>query len=533
VLARTHESKLPSPRELAELRLNVRRVAPIDLAKVLACLAPSFRHRFKKLMSLVSEPRYQASSVVQQSYAAPAHRVDELVACDICEPVTESMMRQSPTRGSGVMFFVVQMKESETVLRCIFWPKRHNDWLDTCYECEVPLAHISQYLGAVRNECGVTGDFTSGFFQVEIPAAARCNFRFVDAAGRLMQMCRLPMGLSVSVEIMQLVTEAMIGSERVCVPAKAIRGVTSAAWVDDFQIVGARDRVANAARLIQARIDDAGGTLKAPLELRTKYVFIGVEFDHTTESVAVAQKTLAKLPKHIPERMALRDVEALVSRLNWCDAVLHVPLSKHQFAFKWAVRQCNAMNRGRKRPEEVVPVPNTIRTELIQWRRQAEQSQRITRRIDAHLRLRGRAAATMSEDDFAVVLYTDASLQGAGAVFEDRRTFRRAVIGKPWSDGVNYQSGDMGFLEGKAVEFAVDTFWDELAAARNVLIYVDNTSVHAALQSTSGNTKANSLHRALAPTLERMWQQGIAYVARYIHTSENIADAPSRGLPLR
>jgi hypothetical protein len=395
-----------------------KKVQPIHIGKVEKWLNDKSRQRFRELWQLLVNPPMAPSSDMPHSDFASRH-TELLAACDICEPADTT----TASRGAGIPFMVVEDKLDDNHkkiqrLRFIFWTKRHTEALLPLYECDVPLAHVSRYVDAAREQSGATADLASGFFQVELPPEARAWYRFNDATGKLWQLKRMPMGIRIAVEIMQIVSEAIVGSQRVCHDGAAIKGILADAWVDDIRVAGDTERVERAVRLINDRATECGATFKAPLHASSAYDFIGVHFDHDKHNVSVAEKTRAKLPLKIAESLTAGEIERLVSRLIWCAGVVRIPLATHYFVIKWAARVCNKLNRGLKDVDDVVQLPPSVRTGLIRWKAESLQ-QRVLKRQE-----RAQRHAT---------LFTDASLRGCGAVFIDEND-QVFVAGRAWTD---------------------------------------------------------------------------------------------------
>lgn len=525
VLQRAHQSKLPTQEQLARLPIAAKPVQPVNLSKVKSFMHDDGARRFGELLDLLQNPRIEPCSDVHVSAGVPAQHCQFLAEQDIIERASPDV----PTKGGGTAFFVVETKaDPETRalsdrLRFIFWPKRHNDWLRRTYRCDVPLRHVSFYLDAVRDECGATADFTSGFYQVELPPSARAWFRFKDATGALWQMSRLPMGLSISVEIMQMISEVVAGDVRVCARKFVIPRVRRAVWIDDMQITGAPSDVRDAILAIDRRRQLIGATFKSAMRSETRYEFIGVSFDHAEHSVSVGAKTLVKLPQSVPDVMTGADIQALTSRLIWCDGVLRIPLAAHHFAIKFGSRMMNRVNRGSEELAQQHAVWPVARTQFNAWIAAARGKRQLLPRSDEAV-------------GPALVIHCDASLQGWGAILCDP-LHRIFIAGGRW-DGdefesltaANLQSGDIGRLEGRAFTCSCRAFREFILQHRSVRWRIDNTSVTSAIQR--GKARADALSRTIAPTLVWLVDNDVKTWVEYIESERNAADFISRGMPL-
>ena len=291
VLRHNQNSKIPTEEQLTTCPIAAKNVAPASIARVRGVLNDTTTVRFDSVLQLLFEPPMEAVDERPPPTAVMGERqMAALLQAGVCEPADKSA-----TRGIGIPFFVVEEKQRENStemserLRFIYWTKRHNEALSKInYKCDVPLEHINKYLDRVCDEVGATADFTSGFYQVEIPAASRSWYRFADAAGNVYQMRRMPMGLRIAVEIMQTIAEAVCGTTRVCSEKCVISGVCADVWVDDVRISGEKSRVEHACAKINARADEMSITFKKHISFSSSYVCLGVSFDHAAHTVSVS-----------------------------------------------------------------------------------------------------------------------------------------------------------------------------------------------------------------------------------------------------
>jgi hypothetical protein len=513
---RSNSTRLPTPAQLAELKLHVQKIDTIHLDKLTSLMSSDKQVRFNHLFELLTTPNMEPSEHMPASTLLTRH-AQHLVDCCVAERATPE-----PTRGAGIPFVVVETKADEhgglfERLRFIFWPKRHNEFLKRSgYECKVDLKHISAYLDRILTECGAVADVACGFFQIAIPEHARAWFRFQDADGNTFQMTRLPMGISIAVEIMQLTTETVAGSPKTCAPQHVIPNVIQHVWIDDVRITGQQHKVEIAIDRIEERARYVRMTLKHHVRgeqwlAATEYDFLGVRWDHNGKTVTLGRKTLSKLPQSIGSTMTAGAIEGLIARLIYAAGVLRIPLVQYHWALKWCTRLCNKLNRGYHDPDTLLSVPDCVRKELQRWLIAAKTAKIIDR-----ITCRGTA-----------VLFTDASLLGWGAILIDDAG-RVLVQGAAWPT-VQTESGDISKLEADAARLAINKFQDVILRLRSLELRVDNTSVLSAFRR--GIARAESINIALRGVITWLAEHSVILTVSYVKSAENPADPISRGMP--
>ena len=440
----------------------------------------------------------------------------QLAADDIIEFVDAATLARNPTRGGGFMFPVEEQRYDEhhklyDRMRMIFWPRAQNDYLAQTYTAKTHLYHISKYHHAIFEEAAITGDIKCGFYGIEIPEDARALFRIQDQHGRTWQMTRLPMGIRTAVELMEMVTLALIGHPDVCKPDMVLPNVIKHGFVDDFRVAGTVANVERTAEYINNRCARFSITLKGALTVQRAYTFLGLWWDHTQRSIAIGEKTLLKIPDNVDCQMQYGDFQRFISRLIYCAGALRSPLAPFYFSMKWACRRCNELNHNKRKPEDVLNIPESIRHQLDIW-----QSEIRDTKIFAETAFQARRHAT---------LYTDASLFGWGAIMITA-DFRVFVAGGKWSRA--FTSGDICHLEASAVRNAARAFAQIILEHGSVDFRIDNTSVAYAVMR--GVARAPALNVALAGLLKWLSRYDIVVTASYVKSDDNLADPVSRGL---
>ena len=506
LIRRRRPTRVAGPED-AKLPLHSQRISCLDIGKVMRAMQPKARLRLQHLMTLLETPG--TSSWCPPSTLAPSD-AQQLVTDGMATVVTKEMRRVRRTTGGCIPFCVVEEKPEGSRRRFILWPKEQNRAVYAKgFRSEVPLEHVSAYLGAATATCGVTCDLRVGFFQVGLPEAMRANFRFVDNSGTMYEMTRLPMGHCVSVDIMQLITETILGTHSTAAPQHQCP-LDSAVWVDGGMLVGDATAVKVAAEWVTRSAERFGATFKkVPLVPAQAAEFIGVNFDFAAHTVRVAPKTLGKLPPKIPAKLTAGDLEQLVGRLIFAAAVSGTPLGHFYFALKTTRRVFNHLNRGKLTTSTVVTLDSTTRWLLHDLLHKCT----ATRTIGTH-----KAAAT---GDWR--LFSDASVDGWGAVL-------LAPNGQVFSSGGKWaakkSSKEIAQLEATAVIRALASFEEKLRGATRLQLVVDNTSVQHGVKR--GNARAEDLAPLVADIVAAVATLGCPATVAYVKSLDNPADLPSR-----
>ena len=419
--------------------------------------------------------------------------------------------------------------------RVICWTKAQNEFLEDPYTPDMKqLQHQSGYIDAVRDETAATGDLKISFYQVEIPQAARRIFRFKDDHNNIYQFKRLPMGLCVSAEIMQIITETLALLPSRIVPKATIiddnnnnskqdiqllvhtRGKV---WIDGFQHVGTPSAVADTVEKIIAVSKFVGATWKGDgVQIAREYDFIGLRFNHNNHSVRIADKTISKLPKEnfaasSNTKYKISFLETTVSRLLFCSSALRVIPAQFYFAMKWINRHITKYNKTGI--DEEIIIPAIVAEQLNDWKTKAKKI--------VYLNQENR---TFENFD---IIYSDASAYGWGGYWIGADG-SIAIVGGRWPEqyGNEEASRQMAVLEARALDHTVNAFWERLKGNRNVEIRVDNTSLQHGMISGKAK-KSATLNDALLPILTRLAEHEFLFSISYVNTKENFADGPSRG----
>ena len=485
--------------------LHSKRVAKIDLEKVLLRMTPEAAARLRDLLRIVATPGSKDPPPASHVTAADAAK---LVADGNAAKVADF----SDTTGWCTPFTVIEEKPAGARRRLILWPREQNVAAYAAgFQPDVDLDHVSEYLDAVRFEYGGTRDLEVGFWQVPITTTARRALRFRDMDGNVYEPTRLPMGHCAAVDVMQLITRVIANDPIVCTPQFAMLFGNPHVWVDGIRFAGTKKHVLRHLEAADRTAQEVGATWKEVTEPEQRYDFIGVAWDHRLHTVITADKTLGKIA--VSDKTTAQDLEQLVGRLIFAAGVSRAPLAQFYFALKWARRISNKLNRGLFTPEAAITLPPAVALQLKQWTAAIRRPLTITQR-------------TASKSP--VTLFTDASDAGWGAVLVNDETAEFASAGAMWSK--EDAATDISVRELRAVALAIDVFRAKLSTASRLHLKIDNTSVLSAVRR--GVPRADGLAHLTATTAKQLAAMDLPISASYVSSGRNAADEPSRGAPV-
>jgi hypothetical protein len=351
----------------------------------------------------------------------------------------------------------------------------------------------------------------------------------VDENGNLYEMNRLPMGLKISPELMQIIVEGLAGHPDTAAESATIiidkvpqritlqnPNTSVNVWIDGFAISGdvvvleqVKKRIETVARYIQA-------TFKEPISIQKEYDFIGIHFNHSKKQVSVASKTLNKLPSSpfkSGDILLTSELEKLVSRLIFCSGVLRIILGNYFFLLKWANRRIAQLNKSGL--DAKLTLPTFVARSLNSWMSCCTKSLSLS---SSNINCAGYD-----------ILFVDASFFGWGAFFISS-SGQCAIYGEKWSEEIlNREGYNINVLEAFAVEKSLKTFEDRLLVNKNVDLRVDNTSSLSAILKSKSKSSA-ALNEHVTNVVTFLVNNNFSYTLQYVNTKENWADAPSRGL---
>ena len=343
LVRRGKRTRLPSTREEKASPLHVSGVPVMDVAGLRRRLDVEPRRRFDEVWKMTFSPEVGKAGRSSGRSAFSEEHAGELASFGIARKAT------GPGEANNVPFTVLEEKPEGLRQRFILWTKDAN-WLEERYTAQVPLHHISRYLDQVREECGSTRDFRTGFYAIEIPEEARSFFRFQTEGGSWFELCRLPMGHVCAPGIMHTLAAAAAGDPAYVLPEWRVRGVRVDVFIDNIRYTGEAGMVLAATANLDAAAGDFCLTWKPAdsFTAETKYTFLGVDFDHRESEVKVSTKICRKLQGVDMDNVTAGQLESMGGRLMHASAVAGETPGKHWFALKFPQTRKPANPQTRK-----------------------------------------------------------------------------------------------------------------------------------------------------------------------------------------
>jgi len=366
----------------------------------------------------------------------------------------------------------------------------------------------------------VTFDLRQAYWQ--LPAFG-CFFYQTDD-GQILKVNKLLFGLDVAAELASITTNIVRGHPSFVREPFVFRDddaviythIDNIALTTNDKAVAERfeHSVMTAAKALSVTLNDSDGVVAA-------FTFCGVSYDLTNSTYKLSSAFVSKLRNKLltaADGAAVADFESVFGSLVYASAVLQLGLHAYWLVIKWWRRRLAAAYRPRftrdgDERRRAVRLPPSVRIGF----------DALAAKVLANDPVR-RSPSTGQPIKFSPVLYTDSSLQGAGAVLFIRGR-EPVVVGLRWPTDIAHTlvSGDIAVLETAAVLFGLRKFGAALAG-QHVLVLVDNTTVAARkVRDLSVDMLLAACDRTAA-TFNMMVTVG------WVPTKANVADWPSRGV---
>ena len=495
--------------ELA-LPLHAKPVGALDLSRVLQLIDREAAARLERLLLSTSltapgpcrlrAPRADALELERAGYCEPFGGLDTCSAVDYFSVVEAHKHRRRP----------------------IFWPRSLLE--RSKYVSDFTLHSVDDYRRSVllgSHACAY--DLAASFAQVALPASS--NLVFHDAAGKAWRLRRLPYGIDVAPEIMQIIVVGLAGEAK----RRTDASVHLFVHIDNVMAVGEADDVQRWQRAFVAVCAEASVTLndEPTNEVQTSTSFCGLELDFSSKCVALRDSFVSRL--QIPtEHTTNQDLESIVSRLVYGWAATGRDWLQLYLTIKWFRRRLSALARNVER-----------------WDAECRAPPFACRRLgDAIGTLQRNESVPVAVKHVGVaeaILATDATLTGWGAVLLRPGHMPDAVGGVFGSardaNGATRQQkpANIGVAESLAVVGGLERFAAELRQARTFTLLIDNTSSQCTISAVNegrlpSGTAATSV--IAVDIVERVRSIGAAMTVARVSTGDNIADEVSRGRPI-
>lgn len=414
--------------------------------------------------------------------------VSRLLASGRIEPIRESTM------VCPIIPFSVG-EQAKRRRRFIAHPEEQNEDVDV----KVGMARLSDIEEGVRLHEGARLTDIAAYYQhFELPTTTRCRYSFRCSSG-CFQLTTAPTGHSHCSGIAQMLSESLAWLE----PPRGLVAV----YNDNFRCSG--DALSSEHDMLS--IKQAGAYVGLTFnELETPFLqtydFLGVRCDHVKKTLALTDRTVAKLMEVrgiITSDMAnvsMKTFRSFMGLLIFASSILRTRLAQFYYVLKCFRRRCSS-DTDDSATSVIWP---SCRAPLLAW---------------CNLLLTNTPRQVLCRQLCEVVLFTDASLTGWGAVlFMDGQHFS---FGSKWiSDRVNINE-----LEACALRLAIQHF-AYLLQNRHIKLVVDNSSLFFTYgKGRSRNFIMNSVIREVDDLVHDL---GSTSEIAWVESQFNWADKPSR-----
>ena len=303
---------------------------------------------------------------------------------------------------------------------------------------------------------------------------------------------------------MHIITAAIAGDHSMSATPETRAKVD--VWIDNVRHAGAKEAVVDAIARADARARAVRATFNGEDSvLGQRYTFLGVRFDHRERTVCCADKVPMALQQVDIEAVTIGELESVIGKLFYASAVLgHAPL--YYWLLKTVRRRLHRVNAGYCDIKEKAELPQAAMAQLKEWRGViiANEPRHVSKELSGTPRW---------------VMYSDASLQGWGAVLICKVTGEVFVGGNKWRE----RPHNINAAETRALALAITAFRAKMAGCE-VQVFVDNTTTLSA--ATKRRTRSFAVEGELRALLETM--RGGSFKFDYVASADNLADPITR-----
>ncbi|ORC93273.1 uncharacterized protein TM35_000011500 [Trypanosoma theileri] len=501
---RKHCTLLPSKEEEDRLPLQQVDVDPLSLKWIRRRLKQEAQDYFNRVWNIMRRP-----PTPNEEKGEPHLRIKEKDAVLLKKAGVIREASEHPTIGWVLPFTVVENQPSGQKRRLIAWAKAKNDQEN--YDIDVPLDYISEYLSAVYDESATLMNLKSSSFQVVLPEDIQANFRCRTESGELVQFTRLPMGYKCSLEILHTITRVLAGDPKIVKPQFAApKELKVHVWIDSIRVSGSREMVDRWTKQIFQNMQQCEATIGEQEVITEKYEFIGVLFNHETQTISLGQKMIQKLKEAPSFRTStMEEMEDTVFRIMYASGVRGDSLFTYYFFLKLVRQRLSRINSGFLCMQDSADLPSHALKVGEEWIKHLLKNEPV------HPPRNLKTSAT---------LVTDASMHGWGALlFKD--TGEVLAAGGAWERAPHIISQG----EARAVHLALRAFEAHLVDPLHIC--VDNTTVMNTMRR--GITNSDALVEE-ASAIDKVLQEcNIQATWSYVASENNPADGISRGKSIK
>jgi hypothetical protein len=493
-------SDLPDHSQLHQFPLHVRPLKRLTWDEADAAIPPIWREDFDLAKSAITSPW---DFIVETTLDHTPREATHITESDLNRLLEHGIVEDMP--DSEVCFGdcrVFSVLEQEKQRRRLIIEPMINDIL--FFTGNVQLPSLDEILRPGSLNGASCFDFTAYYNQFELPLRAR-NWYCFAAFGRVFRLRVIATGQR------QCPAMAHILTTSIALTAANGTGAEPTTFIDNVRFAGLPTSTELATRNFIAACETIGITVsKEPCNAhQQQYTFLGIEFNHSTKQAALSEKTRRKMADKVSQITAgisaswsMRCFLSTLSLIIWGMRVVDIPLARAYHLIKFARRRAP---QHLDSPANVWPSIIPCMLDLLGTCSNHHRDLRIPRRSE-------------------LVLFSDASLQGWGAVFINGHR-------------VNVHAGrfahpeHINILEARAICFAIQ-FVDPQPKPTMIKILIDNTTVLAGIRGGSGWGGVASHNYCLAMLslhfAELCKERNIIPTVEYVRSAENLADLPSR-----
>ena len=441
--------------------------------------------------------------------------LQEMIEKRVIAELTPDELQQCRLSGTGgglkVFTIAEWLKDRRRIIR---FTQRINDENSIEDEFKVPLPSEQQLFSRLQHAACACIDIEGFYDSLRLPEAATMAYVF-SAHGRFFKLLTVPTGQRHSVGLAQLIARWLV---------HGVRAPTDV-WIDNIRIVDSPtfeadvDSIFSRAAALNLVINESRESVK-PL---SSYDFLGVRYNHSSGTIAIAAKTLQKIFQVRSTLSTSKSFAALDQQqaleifglFLWSDHIVRAEINRSDFyyIFKNLRRIAQSIQQRGAPSKQPGALWASTFTTWKQW---------------ANLLARNRpqkvlGAATVSSQ--RVTIYTDASLSGWGVVIFVGHSKSPSVIAGDWPSWVKNKNPTINELEIAAiVNMAIVT---ELKPGTMIDLYCDNTTAIAGVKKgiLRNFHESNALMELAHVFNEKKW--GINSI-QYVNTKDNPADYFSR-----
>lgn len=507
LLLRRRRARLPNPTQLKQLPLHAKHVKHLDLDKLRSYMKSEVQARLDELMAALHfHPSHSETEVPR--LRIPVSHAKQLQEAGVFEHIGSVDSVDISTLTILQYFTVVEERAAGERLRPIMWPESLLNASNYVSQFSLPAVHDYRLVPLLGSHA-VAFDLAASFWQVLL--SQLCRFAVICEDGRIFKMLRLPYGVDVASEIMQILTLTLAGCPSVCKQSQW-RQLSIFVHIDNALFVGTqRDaELWKAALLERARECAVQLNVEESNNVNVEQDFVGLHFDFTKKT------TCLKHSFKVPEIRinTAEDLERMMGKLIYAGTALGLPLHEFKWTIKTYRRILSLTARTPRCWTSPITLSRVVLREIQAWRNA------VIANTPAPVE-----PSVLHSETPEVIVATDATPVGYGGVIFELGRLPEA-FGGLWPS----QPSSINEAETLAAAVMLLRFAPRLASKR-VLLLIDNTSTIARiLKAARGG--ALEPHRIAQSIIDIAREHNFAVRVQYIESARNPADAVSRQAPV-